>query len=257
VSVVVLISLAHAGLLDSLDEPSRHLAGCQQAAADAESVDPQRAVGVWEACLGEADRLGYAELLPGLRAQVAVEKAWAAAAPRFATDPHHAAMDVLAVAARWSTADLSTDLVTRTFRGWMETDEGRAYVEDVRTVSVTWEGGPDPRVDEALRKAVQDVGLKWVSPGDPAADTLIAAHLEVSHDAGAASAQGQLVVTRTGLVFDKVRVRARDATLKGFTVSASAESPTAAEADAASLKVSAEAAARTLLHRVLGVLFKG
>lgn len=253
--MILLLPAALAGLLDSLSEADRHLETCKLAAEDAEGkADLGRVHGVWKACLGEAQRLGYAELESSLKAEIAVSAARVAAEPLRADQPHRWALSVLSEAARWSTADFPSDVVRRTFRAWMTTDEGRAYVDPVRTVSVVWEAPTGPKEEEVLRRYVEDAGLRWAAAGSPDTDSTVFARLEQRIDGGAATAQGQLKVAQTELVISRVRVKAVDATLKGFTVSATAEAADAADAEDQALRQVADATAQRLLLRLLGVV---
>lgn len=254
--MLALYSLAAAGLLDEMSPADRHLETCKLAASDAaDRADLTREVGVWKACLGEARRLGYTELESSLQAEVAVGGARVEAEPLRVAQPHRWATGVLSEAARWSTADFPSDVVRRTFRAWMTTDEGRAYVDPVRAVSVVWETAIDPRAEEVLRRFVEDAGLRWAAAGSPEADSTVFARLDRKVQGGAQSAQGQLQLVRTELVVARVRVKARDATLKGFTVSADAEAAEVAEAEDKALRVVADATAQRLLLRLLGELF--
>lgn len=251
------VGLASAGLLDSMTAADRHLETCKLAAAEAEEkVDLERVHGVWKACLGEAQRLGYAELEPSLKAEVAVTAARVEAEPLRSGQPHRWALAVLGEAARWSTADFPSDVVRHTFRAWMTTDEGRAYVDPVRTVSVVWEAPVSPADEEVVRRFVEDAGLRWAAAGSADTDSTVYARLGQRIQGGASSSQGQLQVARTELVVSRVRVRAEDATLKGFTVSASSEAAEAAEAQDRALRLVADAAAQRLLLRLLGVLLE-
>ncbi|MSQ02477.1 MAG: hypothetical protein EXR71_11400 [Myxococcales bacterium] len=253
----LVVGLVHAGLLDALSDSDRHLEACKLAAADAEeNGDVSRVSGVWKACLGEATRLGYVDLETSLKAEISVGIERVAAESLRETEPHRWAQRVLEVAAQWSTADFPSDVVRRTFRSWMGTDEGRAYVDPVRAVSIVWEAPVAPRVEEVVRRYIEDAGLKWAAPGSPDTDCTVFARLDARPEGGASSAQGQLVVVRTSLQVSRVRIRARDATLKGFSVTASAESPDRTEAEDRALRSVADATAQRLLLRLLGALFE-
>ncbi len=248
--------LAQAGLLDALSDSDRHLEACKLAASEAEEGgDVTRVQGVWKACLGEATRLGYPDLETSLRAEISVGVERVAAESLRESQPHRWALRVLEVAAEWSTADFPSDVVRRTFRSWMGTDEGRAYVDPVRAVTVVWEAPVAPAVEEVIRRYIEDAGLKWANPGSPDTDCTVFARLDARPEGGASSAQGQLVVVRTTLEVSRVRIRARDATLKGFSATASAESPDQKEAEDRALRSVADATAQRLLLRLLGALF--
>lgn len=257
IALLLFVSGADAGLLDGMTEADRHLETCKIAAEEAEAGEAwERLWGMWKACLAEAKRREFAELLPGLEAEVAVSGALVQASAIRTTQPHRWAVDVLSEAARWSNTEFPTDIVRRTFRAWMETDEGRAFVERVRTVSITWETPVDAANEGVIRRYVEDVGLKWTTPGDPKADTVLTARLDVINSGGESSAQGQLVLSTTTLTVSRVRFKSRSDADKGFAVSASAESPLAADATDRALRTTAEAASQRLLLRVLGVLFE-
>ncbi len=251
------VGMVHAGLLDALSDSDRHLEACKLAASDAEDKgDVARVQGVWKACLGEATRLGYLDLETSLKAEISVGLERVEADSLREKDPHRWALRVLEVAAEWSTADFPSDVVRRTFRTWMGTDEGRAYVDPVRAVSIVWEAPIAPGVEEVIRRYIEDAGLKWAAPGSPTTDCTVFARLDARPEGGASSAQGQLVVVRTTLEVSRVRIRARDVTLKGFSATASAESPDQAEAADRALRSVADATAQRLLLRLLGALFE-
>ena len=255
IALLVWLGSARAGLIDAMDDQTRHLAYCQQAAEDAtDANDYAQARGVWEACLSEADRLHYEALLPGLRAQVSVSKALESAAPLREKDPHHWALEVLQAASAWARVEMPTDVVRSTFKTWMETDEGRAYVEDIRTVSVSWEGKPGDRVNELLRKSVEDAGLKWADPGDASADTVINARLEQSVGQGQSNAEGTLRRVSENLVIKRIWIRRRKEAPRGFSAAASAEGAELDPTTDTALRNVCDATALRLLQRLLEVV---
>jgi hypothetical protein len=254
--VIALVALAHAGLLDSLEPADRHLETCRIVVEEAEAGGKVEQVhGVWRACLAEAERLGYTDIVDGLRAEVAVTAAQAEADPIRVSEPHRWAVSVLAEAARWSNVTFPTDVVRKVFRQWMEVDEGRAFAEPIRSVSVNWRIPVAAEDEQVVRRYVEDAGLKWVAPGDPSADVILAARLERAETNGEGSAQGTLRRVIRTLAVERVRLPATARTLKGFTVSSTAESPTADEAAEKALRVTSDAAAQRLLLRLLGELF--
>jgi hypothetical protein len=251
-----LLAFAFAGLIDGLEPSERHIETCRIAVEEAETAgNVTQAHGVWKACLGEAERLGYADLTEGLRAILAVTAAEVEAEPIRVSQPHRWSVAVLTEAAAWSTVTFPTDIVRRVFRQWMEVDEGRAFAEPIRSVSVNWKLPIRDEDEQVVRRYLEDAGLKWVAPGDATADVILFARLDRAETNGEGSAQGTLVrITRT-LAVERARLPARSVTLKGFTVSASAESPGADEAAELALRVAADAAAQRLLLRLLGELF--
>ena len=254
--MILLLSMAWAGLLDALDPAERHLETCRIAVGEAEEAEKVSQVhGVWKACLGEAERLGYAELAGGLKAEVAVSAAEVEAEPLRTAEPHRWAVAVLGEAAQWTSVTLPTDRVRRIFRRWMELDEGRAYAEPIRSISVNWRLPVGEMDEQVVRRHVEDAGLKWVQPGDPTADVIVTARLEQAETSGDESAQGTLRKVVRTLSIERLRLPARDRTLKGFVVSSAAESPTAGEAADAALRVTADTAAQRLLLRLLCELF--
>ncbi len=254
--MIALLAVAFAGLIDALEPSERHLETCRIAVEEAEEVAKgDQAHGVWKACLGEAERLGYTDIVDGLRAIVAVSGAVVEADPLRSTQPHRWSVAVLSEAAQWANATFPTDIVRRVFRQWMEVDEGRAFAEPIRTVSVHWKLPVHPEDEQIVRRYIEDAGLKWVAPGHASADTILFARLDRAETDGDSSAQGTLRRVSRTLVVEKVRLPARSTSLKGFTVSATAESPTGDEAAERALRVTADAAAQRLLLRLLGELF--
>lgn len=255
---------ATAGLLDEMDDASRHLAYCKQAADDAAADGKwDMAKGAWSVCLSEAQRRGFETIVPALRAQVAISEALAEHAALKEAQPHQWAVAVLTVAAEYAALDLPSDDVRLTFRAWMGTDEGRAYVEDVRTVTVVWDGVKDPsRPDETLQRSLEDCGLKWGSPGSTDVDTIVyatlaerATSLVETLASGEQSKAGAYAHSETTLTVKKVRFKTRDASGKGFTTKASADNPEADAARDAATTTAADLAARIVLQRALAELF--
>lgn len=254
--MMLLVALAHAGLLDGFEPSERHLETCRIAVEEAAEASRVAQVhGVWKACLGEAERLGYGDITEGLRAAVAVSAAEVEAEPQRLSAPHRWAVAVLGEAARWTNVTFPTDRVRQVFRQWMEVDEGRAYAEPIRNVSVNWRIPVAAADEQVVRRYVEDAGLRWVAPGDATADVIVSARLERVETDGEGSAQGTLRRVVRTLAVERVRLPARARTLKGFTVSSTSESPTAAEAGDSALRITADAAAQRLLLRLLGELF--
>ena len=257
IGLILTFSVAKAGLLDSMGPGDRHLGMCRIAAEEAEAAESwDRLWGIWKACLAESKRLGFTELQLGLEGEVAVSQALLHAAPMRVADPHRWALEVLSEASRWATAEFPTDIVRRTFRAWMETDEGRAYVEPVRHISVTWETHVDPVLEQVIRRYVEDAGLKWATPGDPRVDTAIAARLDVRTTGGESSAQGQLVLSTSTFSVSRIKIKDRAVARPGFKVQASAEAPDATEATDTAVRSVADSASQRLLLRVLAALFE-
>ncbi len=256
---VMFCATAYAGLIDALDGSSRHLAYCKEAADSAEEAHRYKeSAGAWEACAAEAERRGYRELLPGLQAQVAVSRAMADGADYRLKDPAKFAVRVLEVAARQSALDYPSDAIRALFRGWMETDEGRAKLSTLRTVTVDWRAGDrahQARASEVVRRYIEDVGLKWADPGSPDVDVILFSRLLVTTLSPTAERQGAMQHSEVKIITDRVRFRTLDKEAKGFTAESTTESPDADEAEDKALHVAAELAARATLQRVLSQLF--
>lgn len=247
-----------------MDDASRHLAYCKQAADDATADGkPDVAKGAWSVCLSEAKRRGFETIVPSLRAQVAISEALAEHAAIQVTQPHQWAVAVLAVAAEYASVDLPSDDVRLTFRAWMATDEGRAYAEDVRTVTVIWDGLKDTqRPDETMQRSLEDCGLKWSTPGAADVDTIVyatlaerATSLVETLASGEQSKAGAYAHAETTLIVSKVRFKTRDASGKGFTTKAAADNAEPDKARDASTTTAADLAARVILQRALAELF--
>ena len=266
-SVVLALSAAGAataGLIDEMDDATRHLAYCKQAADDAAADGKwETARGAWSVCLSEAQRRGFDTIVPALRAQVDISGALAENAPIRETQPHQWAIAVLQVASEHAALDLPSDDVRLTFRAWMATDEGRAYVQDVHTVTVIWEGAKDPaRVNESAQRSFEDCGLKWSSPGATDVDVIVYARLTERHTSlvetlasGERSRAGPYAHAETTFAVERVRFKARDANGKGFTTKASADRAEPDAARDAALASAADLAARVVLQRVLDEVF--
>ena len=256
---LVLGGTANAGLIDALDDPSRHLAYCKEAAdSAAEAHRYKEAAGAWDACAAEAERRGYRDLLPGLQAQVAVSRAMADGADYRLKDPAKFAVHVLEVAARQSALDYPSDALRELFRGWMETDEGRAKVSSLRTVTVDWRGGDKAqltRASEVVRRYIEDVGLKWADPGSPDVDVILFSRLMVTTLSPTEERQGAMQHSEVKIITERVRFKTVDKEAKGFTAESTTESPDADQAEDKALHTAAELAARATLQRVLTQLF--
>ena len=261
---VVVPGVATAGLLDEMDDATRHVAYCRQAADDAVAAENwDAAQGAWSACLSEAKRREFATIIPALEAQVDISTALADNAFLKPTNPHQWAMAVMQVAAEHAAVDLPSDEVRRTFRAWMDTDEGRAYVEDVRTVTIIWSSDKDAeRINETLQRKIEDCGLKWASPGSTDVDVIVYASVVEKQVAktetlasGELSKAGPYSHAEASLTVEKVRFKTRNAKGKGFSTSANADRAETNAARDAALSDAADLTARVLLQRVLAELF--
>ena len=260
----VLPGLAAAGLLDQMDDAARHVAYCRQAADDAVSEEKwDAAQGAWMACLSEAKRRGFDTVVPALEAQVDISTAIADNAFEKTTNPHAFAMAVLQVAAEHSAVDLPSDDVRRTFRSWMDSDEGRAYVEDVRTVTVIWSSDKDAaRINETFQRKLEDCGLKWATSGSPDVDVILYASLvekQVSKvetlASGEMSKAGPYSHADASVTIEKIRFKRRNANAKGFSASANADRAEGTAARDAALGDAMDLAAHVVLQRTLAELF--
>lgn len=253
---LLLAPWAHAGLLDVMSAEERQVRICQDAATPAErNHEYARAAGIWEACLSEATRLGYEEALPALRDQAALAREMADAASLRTTDPDRWAQRILAVAAMQGSADYPTDVVAEVFRAWMQTEAGKTRAENVRTVSVQFEGAVEPRTAELVRRYVQDLGLRWADPGDPDVDTIVYARLAMTELEPRTSRQGSLARVQTTLMVDSLRYRNLDRTEEGFDAVATSEHAEADKAREEALRGACQRTARRLLKAALRVLF--
>ncbi len=261
---LALAASAHAGLLDSLTVGDRQVAICRQTSAPAEAThDYVGAAGVWEACVAEAKRTANTEALPALEDQLALIRARAAAAAWRTTDPNRYALSVLPVAANQRhTGWIGTD-VAEIFRAWMQTEAGKGRLEQLRTVTVTWEGVAEGqaetarRATELLRRHAEDLGLKWAQPGQPEVDTIVFASLFVG-DAQALTVTkaGALPRAQARIVVDRVRFRSLDATAAGFSGGAVAEAAEPETAREEALSAACDHVADRVLMEVLRMVFR-
>lgn len=253
-ATLLVVGVGWAGLLDQGTESSRHVAYCRTAADDAEaSGGLGRAAGVWKACAAEAERRQFSDVVPMLKAQADLASVAAEVEPSRSTDVQTWATTILSHAAAYPTLELPTDLVPRTWRAWMESDRGRAYAADVRTVTVLWTTSA-PRANELLRASLEDVGLTWADPGSPEIDVVVNAEARLEAAAGESSKQGTLRASTAKLAVQSVRFRRSERTVDGFAAVATAESPEQSEADDRALRDACAAGSRAVLGRVLAEL---
>ncbi len=251
---MIWVALAIAGLLDQGTESSRHVAYCKTAADDAESAGGlARAAGVWKACVAEAERRQLTDVVPALKAQADLTAVAAEVHASREDDIQAWATTILGHAAMYPALELPTDIVPRTWRAWMESDRGRAYAADVRTVTVVWTESA-PRANELFRSHLEDVGLGWAEPGSPDVDVVVTASARMEAAAGESSKQGTLRASTARLTVQGVRFRRSERSVEGFAAAASAESPEQAEADDAALRAVCGAGSRAVLSRVLAEL---
>lgn len=260
--MILLLSAAHAGLIDSLSAEERQVAICRQASSPAEEVfDYRRAAAVWETCLDEAKRLGHTRAVPLLEDQVQLLQARARAAPWRTSDPNRYALDVLAAAAEQrSTQYLGSD-VADVFRAWMTTEPGKQRLEPVRTVTLQWSEPPASeeegrRAAEIFRRHLEDLGLKWADAGHPEVDVIVYAALGVGPVEEAGGTAPALPRAEARFEVERVRFRTIDAETDGFHATAVAEDPERARAEEQALRGACEKAAARLLKDVLRTVFR-
>jgi hypothetical protein len=256
------VSVASAGLIDTLSDEERQVAICQAAAAPAtEAHDYAKAAVIWDACAAEAKRAGLTSAVPMLEDQVALTRARAKAAAWRTSDPNRYALDVLSVAADQRSSYYPGEDVPDIFRAWMTTEAGKGRLAPVRTVTLQWAEPPDSaelgvRAAELFRREVEDLGLKWADPGHPEVDVIVFATLDlIALDPVSTTAAGSLPRAEARFDAERVRFRTIDRSTGGFRVSASAEEAERAAAEDLALRASAERAAARLLKQVLQAVF--
>lgn len=260
--MILFVSAAFAGLLDTLSDEERQVAICQQAAAPAAAEhDYARAAGVWEACAAESRRAGHTSAVAMLEDQLALTKARAKAAAFRTTDPHRYALDVLSVAAdQRSTYYPGTD-VADVFRAWMTTEPGKSRLAPVRTITLVWteppEGDLGTRALSIFRRHVEDLGLKWADAGHPDVDVIVFASLALGAvDPTTVGPAGSLKRAEARFEAERVRFRTIDHTTDGYRVTAAAEEPEPDAAEEEALRGACEKAAARLLKQVLQAVFR-
>lgn len=258
---------AHAGLLRDMTEEERHVRFCQDAASSPEDDHAYaRAVGVWQACLSEAQRLGYTEAVAMLEDQLALTRAMAAAAEWRASDPNRFALSVLSIAAAQRSVEYPTDVVAEVFRAWMGTEAGRGRLAAVRTITLDWsdpEGArPTPPKDRehataVFRRYAQDLGLKWAEPGSDDVDVIIFGSIsQADLDPLSTTRAGSLPRAEARFHAQRVRFRAADLNNVGFLTTATAESGDRAISREEALDEACQRGAARVLKQVLRVVFE-
>ncbi len=274
------VSIAHAGLLDTLDDSGRALQLCVDRGAPAEARGAwTEAADAWTACAEEARVNGWSETRARLADQAALARAFAALEPLRAQDPAKYALGVLEVAARQETRTWLTPSVLDTFRGWVASEAGKSRMADVRTVTLYWEqsaraeDGPkrgkvgDPRNEvearahalDVLRREVLDLGLRWADPGDAEVDVVVHARLVTRELPPRTSSRlGELPRREVGYRVSSLRFVRLDRTEDGFESRAVAEasSPESAAEEALG-GAAADTAARILKHALRATLAAG
>jgi hypothetical protein len=246
---------AHAGLIDALTDEQRQVQICADAASPHErEKEWSRAAGVWEACAGEAERLGYADAVRPLRDQAAVVRALADAEPLREADPNRWALAVLAVAADQESIEYPTDAVALVFREWARTEAGKARLAQIRTVTVHWDGKSDAHAAQVFRRYVEDQSLRWAEPGAPDVGVIVFARIRTRDlEPRSTSRMGSLARTEATFDASKLRLPQLDRSEDGFVAVAATESATAADAREEALQEACRRAAARVLKQVLRI----
>lgn len=247
---------AYAGLIDALTDEQRQVQICADAARPFEEArDWPRAAGTWEACAAECARLGYQDAVRPLKDQAAVLRTLGEFDTFRATDPNRWALPVLAVAAEQASIAYPTDAMASVFREWARTEPGKARLASVHTVTVHWEGATDERTTQVLRRYVEDLGLRWAEPGDPAVGVIVHARVRTRDlEPRTTSRMGSLARTEATVDVSRLRMPRLDRTEDGFVVTAATEAASATDAREEALHEACRRAASHLLKQVLRVV---
>ncbi len=265
IHLLLMASLAvHAGVYDHYGDPAEaHYALCRRTEIDA-GEDVERIVGVWKACLSEAERMGYSTVLPEIRGNLALASAMLDAHRSNASSDAERLERALIAVARQRDIQFRLERLAEIYRQYTVTDRGRSRMSAYREVSFRWSNQASidtglTQVNEVVRRYMEDAGFRWTDYGHQSAakadlvcrGTVRARVKEVTGE----DALSQLPVVETIIAIDSIKLPGADKEIQGFLTTATAQATTEQGALDASLHEAAQAMAATMLHRVIQASF--
>ncbi len=259
-------ALANAsGMLDHYGDPAEaHYTLCRRTELEA-GEDVERIVGVWKACLSEAERLDYDGVLPAIRGNLALASAILDASRSTADSDAERLERALIAVARQRDIQFRLEKLAEVYRQYTVTDRGRSRMSAYREVSFRWTNQASidtglVQVNEVVRRYMEDAGFRWTDFGHQSATRadLVCrgtVRARVKEPEGGDDALSQLPIVETIIAIDSIKLPGVDKEIQGFLTSATAQDTTEQRALDASLHEAAQAMAATMLHRVIQASF--
>jgi hypothetical protein len=261
--LLLAVALAHGGALDHYGDPAEaHYALCRRTELEA-GEDIERIVGIWKACLSEAERLEYSAVLPPIRGNLALASAMLDASRSNAqTDAERLERALIAVA-RQRDIQFRLEKLAEIYRQYTVTDRGRSRMSSYREVSFRWtnQAAIDTgltQVNEVVRRYMEDAGFRWTDFGHQSAgraDLVCRGTVRARVKEPEGDALQQLPIVETIIAIDSIKLPSADKEIRGFLTSATAQATTEQGALDESLHEAAENMAATMLHKVIQASF--
>jgi len=265
--LLALAAPAHGGgLIDAYGgEAEAHYALCRHTEEEA-GDDLSRVVGVWKACLGEAERREFASILPAVRGSLTLASALYDAARLEDSSEAERLELVLTSVARQRDVHFRLESLGGLYRRYLVTDRGRSRMTPYRYVTFRWtnQAALDAeglgQVNSIVRRYVEDAGFRWAEYGTEAgsqADVLCKGTVRARVMESTGEQVRQLPMVEAVFAIESARISRDETSIQGFLSTGQATATTEDAALEASLHPAAQAMAATLLHRVIQVAFAG
>ena len=264
INLLLMATLAvHAGMNDHFSDPGEmHYTLCRRTEIEA-GEDVERIVGIWKACLSEAERLGYSSVLPPIRGNLALASAILDAHRSDASTQAERLERALIAVARQRDIQFRLEKLAEVYRQYTATDRGRSRMNSYRDVSFRWSNQAAidtglTQVNEVVRRYMEDAGFRWTDYGHQSAsraDLVCKGTVRARVKEQSADSLSQLPVVETIIAIDSIKLPGVDKEIQGFLTSAAAQDTTEAGALDASLHQASQAMAATMLHRVIQASF--
>jgi hypothetical protein len=264
--LTLLLSLGVAqagGLIQHYSDPAEaHYTLCRRTEMES-GEDVERIVGVWKACLSEAERLGYSSVLPPIRGNLALASALLDASRSGASTEAEQLERALIAVARQRDIQFRLEKLAEIYRRYLVTDRGRSRMASYRDVSFRWTNQASiddglVHVNEVVRRYMEDAGFRWTDYGHQSAsraDLVCKGTVRARVKNNSPEALDDLPVVETIIAIETVRLPGVEKEIQGFLTTASAQATTEQGALDSSLHQAAQAMAATMLHRVIQASF--
>ena len=252
------------GLLESYDEETAQYAICQRSERDA-AGDEARVVGVWKACLAEAERRQLNGIVPEVRGNLALAAAQFDASRMSSADEEQKLEYILTQVAEQRGVKFRLEALAEVFRRYLATSRGRSRMESYRDLRLRWTNRaslPEEglgQVAEVVQRFTEDAGLRWREDGTQAAvsaDLLVDASVRADVQAPGIDSLDSSHTVRVALNVEKLRLRNQKQSLQGFNVHASAQGRVFDDALSAAVEQASSAMASELLQAVIRAAFE-
>jgi len=262
-ALLLIASLAQAGALDHYGDPAEaHYALCRRTELEARE-DVERIVGVWKACLSEAERLSYDTVLPAIRGNLALASAMLDATRSSADTQAERLERALIAVARQRDIQFRLDKLAHIYRQYTVTDRGRSRMGAYRDVSFRWSNQASidtglTQVNEVVRRYMEDAGFRWTDYGHQSAsraDLVCRGTVRARVKEPSDTDLDQLPIVETIIAIDSIKLPGAEREIQGFLTSATAQATTEQGALEASLHEAAQSMAALMLHRVIQTSF--